>query len=120
MASPLSSACKGNPFLRPVHNTKKDFKLYVCRMPGRRCQVSGSDRGQEGMKVKEKRRDFPGGPPVKNPPSNAGDVGSIPGRGTKIPHATGQLGPRATTAEPARPKERSHVPQLRPDAAKDK
>ena len=24
-------------------------------------------------------RDFPGGPVVKNPPSNAGDAGSIPG-----------------------------------------
>ena len=33
---------------------------------------------------------------VKNPPSNAGDVGSIPGRGTKIPHAAGQLSPHAT------------------------
>ena len=31
--------------------------------------------------------DFPGGPVVKNPPSNAGDTGS-PGGGTKIPHAT--------------------------------
>ena len=28
-------------------------------------------------------RDFPGVPVVKNPPSNAGDVGSIPGQGTK-------------------------------------
>ena len=37
---------------------------------------------------------------VKNPPSNAGDVGSIPGQGTKIPHATGQLSPHATTTEP--------------------
>ena len=36
-------------------------------------------------------RDFPGGPVVKNPPYNAGDAGSIPGRGTKIPHAAGQL-----------------------------
>ena len=36
-------------------------------------------------------RDFPGGPMVKNLPSNAGDVGLIPGQGTKIPHATGQL-----------------------------
>ena len=44
-------------------------------------------------------RDFPGGPVVKNPPSNAGDVGLISGRGTKIPHAAGQLSPRATTAE---------------------
>ena len=33
--------------------------------------------------------DFPGGPVVKNPPCNAGDAGSIPGQGTKIPHATG-------------------------------
>ena len=34
-------------------------------------------------------RDFPGGPMVKNPPSKAGNMGSIPGRGTKIPHALG-------------------------------
>ena len=34
---------------------------------------------------------FPGGPLVKNLPSNAGDVGWIPGWGTKIPLATGQL-----------------------------
>ena len=46
-------------------------------------------------------RDFPGGPGVKNPPSNAGDAGSIPGRGTKIPHAVEQLSPRAATTEPA-------------------
>ena len=32
-------------------------------------------------------RDFPGGPVVKNLPSNRGDVGSIPSLGTKIPHA---------------------------------
>ena len=29
-------------------------------------------------------RDFPGGPVVENPLGNAGDVGSIPGWGTKI------------------------------------
>ena len=34
---------------------------------------------------------FPGGPVVKSPPSNAGGSGSIPGGGTKIPHAMGQL-----------------------------
>ena len=45
-------------------------------------------------------RDFSGGPVVKNPPSNAGDVGSIPGRGTKIPHAAGQLSLCAATTEP--------------------
>ena len=32
--------------------------------------------------------DFPGGAVVKNPSSNAGDVGSIPGWGTKSSHAT--------------------------------
>ena len=34
--------------------------------------------------------DFPGGPVVKNPPCNAGDKGSVPGWGAKIPHALGQ------------------------------
>ena len=33
--------------------------------------------------------DFPGGPVVKNLPYRAGDTGSIPGQGTKIPHAAG-------------------------------
>ena len=30
---------------------------------------------------------------VKKPPSSAGDEGSIPGWGTKIPHAVGKLRP---------------------------
>ena len=38
---------------------------------------------------KEKHWDFPGGPVVKKPPSNARDAGSIPGQGNKIPHAAG-------------------------------
>ena len=44
-------------------------------------------------------RDFPGGPVIKNPPCNAGDMGSILGRGTKIPHAAEQLSLSATTRE---------------------
>ena len=36
-------------------------------------------------------RDYPGGPVVKNLPSNAGDTGWIPGQGSKIRHAPGQL-----------------------------
>ena len=36
---------------------------------------------------------------VKNLPYNAGDMGSIPGPGTKIPHAVGQLSLCAITAE---------------------
>ena len=43
--------------------------------------------------------DFPGGPEVKNMLYKAGDTGSIPGQGTKIPHAVGQLGLRAETRE---------------------
>ena len=66
---------------------------------------------------------FPGGPVVKNPPSNAGDGGLIPGQGTKILHAVGQLSPRPLepahcTEIPCVPQGRSRVPQLRPDAAK--
>ena len=56
---------------------------------------------------------FPGGPVGKNPPSNAGDTGSIPGQGTKIPHSTGQKSPCTTTRE-------AHVPQQRPSTAKIK
>ena len=47
---------------------------------------------------------------VGNPSSRAGDTGSIPDQGTKIPHDAGQLGPRATTTEPAR--SGAHTPQL--------
>ena len=37
---------------------------------------------------------------VQCPPSNAGDTSSIPGPGTKIPHAEGQLSPPTTTTPP--------------------
>ena len=36
---------------------------------------------------------------VKNPPSYAGNVDSIPGQGTKMPHDVGQLRPCATAGE---------------------
>ena len=45
-------------------------------------------------------RGFPGGPVVKNLPCTAGDLGLIPGWGTKIPHATEQLIPCVATIEP--------------------
>ena len=51
-------------------------------------------------------RDFPGGPVVKNSPSNAGDVGLIPGQKIKISDTLGQLIPDADTREkPGLPKE---------------
>ena len=47
-------------------------------------------------------RDFPGDPVVKNPPSDAGNLGLIPGLGNKIPHAMGHLSPWNAIAKPMR------------------
>ena len=71
-----------------------EAKQYATKQP---TDHYGNQRGNQ----KIPRGDFPGGPVVKNLPSNAGDVGSIPGWGTKIPHAAGQLIPRVTTTETA-------------------
>ena len=79
------------------------------RSTGISLEESGCDGQREGRADWVKDRllaarirkgetgDFPGGPVVKNLPSNAGDVGSITGRGTKIPHAAGQQSLRTTT-----------------------
>ena len=79
---------------------------------------------------KEKNKDFQGGPVVKNPLWNTGDPGSIPGGGTKILCAEEQWSQRAVTTSPSDTREsvhhkeisymmekRSHMLQLRPDAA---
>ena len=52
--------------------------------------------------------DSPGGPVVKNPPSNAGDMSS-PGRGTEIPLAAGQLRLCSASTEEVCPSYRGHV-----------
>ena len=46
--------------------------------------------------------DSPGGPVVKNLPCHAGDAGSIPSQGTKIPHSAEDLNLRTTNSEPER------------------
>ena len=51
--------------------------------------------------IKRNEGDFPGGPVVKNLPSNAGDVGSIPGWLTKIPTCRWATKPTGTTKDPA-------------------
>ena len=76
---------------------------------------------------------FPGGPVVKNMPLNAGDEGSIPGQGNKMPHAAWPLSLCAATTDPAYYKQRdahalpqepalhngtSHMPQPRPRRTK--
>ena len=59
---------------------------------------------------------------VKNLPSNAGNIGSILGQGTKIPLAKGQPSPHATTREgrhthrsedPAQPKRKHSINRKR-------
>ena len=49
--------------------------------------------GKNSIQLLEVRlsRDFPGGPMVKSPSSNAREMGSIPGWGTNIPQAIEQL-----------------------------
>ena len=49
---------------------------------------------------------------VKDPPSNAGDTGSIPGRGTKIPHAGEQQSFHATITEGTHLNKRAGMSQL--------
>ena len=51
-----------------------------------------------GLNVNLAQRDFSGGPVVKNLSCNAGDSGSIPVPGIKIPHAT-ELQLRTDTAK---------------------
>ena len=60
---------------------------------------------------KAKKRDFPGSPVVKNPPSSAGDEGSIPGQRTISHMPQGNYWAHS-------PQRRPHVPRLRPNAAK--
>ena len=51
-------------------------------------------------------RAFPGGPVVKNPPCNSGDMGPIPGQRTKVPHVAEKLSLQDTTPMPKSHNER--------------
>ena len=69
--------------------------------------------------------DFLDGPVIKNLLSNVGDVSLIPGPGTKIPQAAGQLSPHIAIAEPVHHNYEAHTRnkrpcmlQLRPDTGK--
>ena len=55
---------------------------------------------------------FPSGPVVKNLHCNAGNMGSVPSWGTKIPHSPEQLSPGARE-KPEQLNERSCMPQQR-------
>ena len=53
---------------------------------------NNSEKGRVGS--------FPGGPVANSLASNAGDTGSIPGWGTKIPHSAEHLSPRTAILSP--------------------
>ena len=44
-------------------------------------QSEKRSKGKKNSIKKNTTLDFPGGPVVKNPPANAGDMGTIPGSG---------------------------------------
>ena len=58
----------------------------------------------------EHTEDSPRGPVAKDLTYNIGDMGSIPGQGTKIPHAEKQPSLSNATTEPSR--SRAHGSQL--------
>ena len=61
-------------------------------------------------KSKQVSGDFPGGPVVKNLPSNGEDADSTPGQGIKIPYAIWQA-TLAKTTEPASGNEDPQCPK---------
>ena len=71
--------------------TPASFQSY-CNLLSTHYELSSQKNPIEG--------EFPGGPVVKTPPSNAGSEGCIPGWGTKIPHATELLSLCATSTGP--------------------
>ena len=67
--------------------------------------------------LKKAPQDFLGGPVAKNLPFYTGDVVSIPGYGTKIPHTSGQLSSHAATAKPTHSRAHVSQPEKPPHAA---
>ena len=64
--------------------------------------IRGSWRGSEQHRLTELLGVSSGGLVVKNLPANVGNMGSIPGPGTKIPHAVGQLSqPQLRSPQPS-------------------
>ena len=66
---------------------------FVLGLPSLRKPLQGMIEGTQepGLGSRRAIRAFPGDPVVKNPPSNTGEAGSIPGRRAKIPHTSEQL-----------------------------
>ena len=101
------------------------MKLHGFHCGGATASPWNSPNTEQKLCIKE-FRDFPGGPAVKTTglsavqccTCNIENVSSIPGRGTKIPHAVEQLSPCATTRESVSRSKRFHMIQWEPNAAK--
>ena len=82
------------------------FHRLICPWPMGLCppltfhQYKIQKSWWKASQLKRNSENFAGAPVVGNLPSYAGDVGLIPGWGTKIPHALGQLSTRATVKSP--------------------
>ena len=83
-------------WLIEVNNEKKEGKAFNSLI----IHLFIHSRSVQSLKDKTKleelpdikiyyMEDFLGGPIIEKTPSNAGDVGLIPGGGTKIPHVAG-------------------------------
>ena len=93
--NPLQYSCLRNPTDRGTWRATVHSVIKGSDMTEHACQQDFFP--QTCSKTNSPQRGFPGGPVVTNSPFNAGDLGLIPGLGTKISHATGQLSPHAST-----------------------
>ena len=71
-------------FIKKKHNQPSPFHTYHCLWG---CSGLALSMGLNGSKFKAADKNFPGGPVVKIPSSNAGSADSSPCWGAKIPYA---------------------------------
>ena len=118
-------------FSQPLPEIKKNYACWcfilVWGGQGRRALRTWSKRWSKAKQIwvgydmyhhhqqatKSLQLDFPGGPAVQKLPANAGDMSSVPGLGSRIPHAGGGTKPMyrnywACTLELRLCNERSH------------
>ena len=110
--------CRFDPWVGkfPWSRTWQPIPIFLFGEPhGHRSLVGYGPRGQKQHDTWLKRLSAHTlkSPVIKNPPSNGGDEHSIPGQGTKIPHASGQLSLNATTREPTLYNEKILISKLK-------
>ena len=70
-------------------NSSRPSKTVVHCFRSSACSEEGQERRIDSKEtVRTEVEDFPGWPVVKTSPSNAKGMGSIPDRGSRIPHAS--------------------------------